>query len=177
MQYSSPIYVISHLFGHTLEIQLKHYFLWKKSLDISYFWGCNAHTASPLFRESSILKLHDKIAQENWFFITKYFIKFSPTLFKNWFTLSFDFHAYSTCWSNLNCLIVPPHNTKLYGRNSVYVSAIYTWNSLQKLNEINIFYQLSPSNLKIILKKFFKQLQLILTQLNIIHATSETVQL
>ena len=40
-----------------------------------------------------------------------------------------------------------------------------------------MFYQLSPSNLKIILKKFFKQLQLILTQLNIIHATSETVQL
>ena len=28
--------------------------------------------------------------------------------------------------------VVPPHNAKLYGRNSVNISAVYSWNYLQK---------------------------------------------
>ena len=42
--------------------------LLKKSLRITYFWSCNAHT-SPLFRESNILKFPDKIVPENCLFI------------------------------------------------------------------------------------------------------------
>ena len=73
----------------------------------------------------------------------------------SWFTLLSDFYTYSTCWSNLSCLDIPPYNTKPYGRNSVNIKAIYTRNYLQKLNENNLFDQLSPSKLKIIIKKFF----------------------
>ena len=40
------------------------------------------------------------------------------------------------------------------------------------INKNNIFYQPSPSNIKIVIKKFFKQQQLILTQLIIVHAAS-----
>ena len=41
------------------------------------------------------------------------------------------------------------------------------------INENNIFYQSSPSNINIIIKKLlFKQQQLILTQLIIMHAAS-----
>ena len=115
--------------------------LQKKSLRIIYFLNHNAHTF-PLFRDLNILKLPDKIAVENCLFINKYFKKCLPTIFKNWFILSSDFQTYSTRWSNLGCIVVPPHNTKLYGRNLVNISAIYSWNYLQKLNENNLFYPL-----------------------------------
>ena len=69
--------------------------LQKKSLRIIYFLNHNAHT-SPLFRDLNILKLPDKIALENCLFINKYFNKCLPTIFKNWFTLSSDFHTYYT---------------------------------------------------------------------------------
>ena len=103
---------------------IKRFFvLEKKSLRIIYFRSRNAHTPL-LFIESNILEFPKKISLENCLFINKIFNKFLPTIFKNSFTLSSDFHTHSTCWSNLGSLIVPLHNTKLYGRNSVNISAI-----------------------------------------------------
>ena len=123
--------------------------LQKKSLRIIYFQKHNAHTCL-LFRESNILTLPDKIALENCLFIDKSFNKFLSTIFKNWFTLSHDFHTNNIHWSNLGCLF-------LFIRNSILVniSAIYTRNYLQQLNENNFFYQSSPSKLKIIINKLF----------------------
>ena len=131
--------------------------LQKKSLQIIYFLNHNAHTSPSYisFRDLNILKLPDKIALENCLFINKYFNKCLHTIFKNWFTLSSDFNTYYTRWSNLGCIVVPPHSTKLYGRNSIKIKAVYSWNYLQKLNENNIFYQLSPNKLKIIIKNLF----------------------
>ena len=126
----------------------------KKSLRIIYFLNHNDLT-SPLFRDLNILKMLDKIALENCLFTNRYFSKCLPTIFTNWFTLSSDFHAYNNRWFNLGCNDVPPHNTKLYGRNSVNISAVYSWNYLQKLNENNLFYQLSPNKLKIVIKNLF----------------------
>ena len=84
--------------------------LQKKSLRIIYFLNHNAHTSS-LFRDLSILKLADKITLKNCLLINKYFNKRLPTIFKSWFTLLSDFHIYNTRWSNLGCIIVPPHNS------------------------------------------------------------------
>ena len=42
------------------------------------------------------------------------------------------------------------HKTKLYGRNSLNISVIYTWNYLRKLNENNIFYHLSLSKFRLL---------------------------
>ena len=109
--------------------------LQKKSQRIIYFLNHNAHT-SPLFRDLNILKLPEKIAIENCLLINKYFNKCLHTIFKNRFTRSSDFHTYNTRWFNLDCIVVStPHNTKLYGRNSVNISTVYSWNYLQKLNE------------------------------------------
>ena len=95
-------------------------------------------------------------------FFNKYFVKVAADIqsskkivFKNWFTLSSDFYTYNTHWSNLSCIVVPPLNTKLYGRNSVNISAVYSWNYLDKINENNLFYQLLPNTLKIIIKNLF----------------------
>ena len=79
-----------------------------------------------LYSEINI-KLPDKIALENCLIVNKYFNKCPPTVFKNCFTLSSYFHPYNTCWSNLGYIIVPPHNTKLYERNSANISTVYLW--------------------------------------------------
>ena len=122
----------------------------KKSLRIIYFLNHNAHT-SPLFRDLNILKLPDKIALENCLFINKYFNKFLPTIFKNWFTLSSDFHTYNTPWYNLGCIVVPPINYES-GTQSILALSTHGGNYFYKLNENSPFYQLSPNKLKIIIK-------------------------
>ena len=155
MQNLNHIYNCSLLVWKQNSNSIKRLFvLQKKYLRIIYSLNHNAHT-SPLFRDFNILKLPDKISLEKCLFINKCFNKCLPTIFKNWFTLSSDFHTYNTCWSNLGCTVVPPHSTKLYGRNSVNISAGYSRNYLQKLNENNLFYQLSPNKLKIIIKNLF----------------------
>ena len=99
--------------------------LQKKSLRIIYFLNDNAYT-SPLFRDLNIVKLPDKIALKNCLFFNKYFNRCLFAIFKNCLTLSSDFHTYNTRLSNLGCIVVPPHNTKLYGRNSVNINAVYS---------------------------------------------------
>ena len=103
------------------------YILQKKSLRLIYILNRNAHM-TPLFKDSNILKFPDKIALENCIFIKNYFNQTLSTLFKNLFTLSTDSHTHNTRWSNLGCLKIPPHKTKIYGRQSVKISAIYSWN-------------------------------------------------
>ena len=62
-------------------------------MQIIFSQSHDAH-ASPLFRETNILKLPDEVALESC--LNKYFKKFLPTILENWFTLSSDFHTYST---------------------------------------------------------------------------------
>ena len=88
------------------------YILQKKSLRLMYFLNRNTHT-TPLFKDSNILKFPDKIALENCIFIKNYFNQTLPTPFKNWFTLSTDSHTHNTRWSNLGCLKILPHKTKM----------------------------------------------------------------
>ena len=130
------------------------YILQKKSLRLMYFLNRNAHT-TPLFKDSNILKFPDKIALENCIFIKNYFNQTLPTPFKNWFTLSTDSHTHNTCWSNLGCLKIPPHKTAIYGRQSVNISAIYTWNYLQSHHRNIMFRQLSLTRLKKLIMQYY----------------------
>ena len=118
-----------------------------------HFLNCNAHTTT-LFKDSNILKFPDKIALENCIFIKNYFNQTLPTPFKNWFTLSTDSHTHNTRWSNLGCLKIRPHKTKIYGRQSVNISAIYIWNYLQRIHKNIMFYQLSLTKLKKLIKQY-----------------------
>ena len=89
LYYSSLVWAQnSNSFKRLLVLQIK-------SLRIIYFLSHNAHT-SPLFRDLNILKLLDKVAPENCLFLNKYFNKCLPTIFKNGFTPSSDFHTYKT---------------------------------------------------------------------------------
>ena len=119
-----------------------------------YFLNCNIHTA-PLFKDSNLLKFPDKIALENCIFIKKYFNQTLPTPFKNWFTLSADSHTHNTRWSNLGSLKIPPHKTKIYGRQFVNIDAIYICNYLQRIHKNIMFYQLSLTKLKKLIKQYY----------------------
>ena len=119
-----------------------------------YLLNHNTHTA-PLFKDSNILKLLDKIALENCIFTKYYFNQTLPTPFKNWFTLSTDSHTHNTRWSNLGCLKILPHKTKIYGRQSVNISAIYIWNYLQRTHKNIMCYQLSLTRLKKLILQYY----------------------
>ena len=54
----------------------------------------------------------------------------------------------------LGCLVVPPHNAELYERNSVNISAVYTCNYLQKLNE-TFFINHHKESLRSLVKNYF----------------------
>ena len=97
-----------------------------------YFLNCNTGT---LFKDSNILKFPEKITLENCIFIKKYFNQNLPKPFKNWFTLSTDSHAQNTRRSNLGCLKIPFHKTKIYGKQSVNISAICIWNYSQRIQK------------------------------------------
>ena len=124
MQYLNSIYIIPHLFGHKIQIQLKDYlFCKKKFLWVIYFLSHNTHT-SPLFRELNILKCPDKISLKNCLFIDRSFNKDLPAIFQNWLTLSSDVHTYNTRWSNLGCIVVPPINY-MEGTQSILVPSTH----------------------------------------------------
>ena len=113
-----------------------------------FFLNHNSHTA-PLFEDSNILKFPDKIALENCIFIKKYFNQTLPTPFlKNWFTPSIDYYTHKTRWSNLGRLKIPPYKTKIYGRQSINISAIGIWNYLQRHHKDFMFYQFSLTRIK-----------------------------
>ena len=61
----------------------------KKAVRIINFQPRNFHT-SPLFKENSILKLQDKICQENILFVSKSLDKLSLSVFNTWFSFSSD---------------------------------------------------------------------------------------
>lgn len=100
-------------FGYKIQVQ---FIFLKKSLKIIYSLTHYAHIF-PVFKESKILILPDKIPLENCFYINNLFKKILPRIFENWFTLSADSYTYNTRWSHLSCLLGPPCNTIIYGRN------------------------------------------------------------
>ena len=101
-----------------------------------------------------MLKFPDKIALENCIFIKNYFNQTLPAPFKNLFTVSTDSDTHNTRWSNLSCLKIPPHKTKIYGRQSANISAMYVWNYLQKHHK-NMFYKLSLTRLKKLIMQYY----------------------
>ena len=131
------------------------YILQKKALRLMYFLKRNAHTG-PLFQDSGILKLFDKISLGNCMFISKSINKILPGVFHNWFIPISDSHDYDTRLSEAGCIKVASFNTKTYGRYSVIINAAYDWNFLQKQYKETLFYKLKISKLRSILLKHFQ---------------------
>ena len=117
------------------------------------FESRNAHSNSLFFRHE-IIKLPDKIIMENCLFISKSINFNLPPIFNHWFTFSSDSHNYETSSSSKGLLIVKTVNTKNYGRETMTNNAV-SWNNIQQIFSSHVLRDLSYSNLKSLLVKYF----------------------
>ena len=105
--------------------------LQKKAVRIINFQPKNFHT-SPLFKQNSILKFQDKICLENILFVSKYLNNSLPSIFNTWFSFSSDQHNYETSSSTQGNLMKLFYKTNRYGKYSITISAVESWNKIQK---------------------------------------------
>ena len=105
--------------------------LQKKAVRIINLQPRNFHT-SPLFKQNSILKFQDKICLENILFISKTLNNLSPSGFNTWFSFSSDQHNYEISSSAKGNIIKPMYKTNRYRKYSITLSAIESWNKIQK---------------------------------------------
>ena len=112
----------------------------------------NFHT-SPLFKQNSILKFQDKICLENILFVSKSLNNLLPSVFNTWFTFSSDQHETSS--STQGNLIKLFYKTKRYGKYSITVSAVESWNKIQKQLKDLLLRDLSPNKIKIIVSDLY----------------------
>ena len=128
--------------------------LQKKAIRIINFQLRNFHT-SPLFEQNSILKFQDKICLENILFVCKSLNKLSPSIFKTWFSFSSDQHNYETSSSTQGNLMKHFYKTNRYGKYSITVSAIESWNKIQKQLKNMLLKNLSPYKIKTVVTNFY----------------------
>ena len=119
----------------------------------------NVHT-SHLFKQSSILKFQDKICLENILFqqnilISKSLNNLSPSFFNTWFSFSSDQHNYETSSSTQGNLMKLFYKTNRYGKYSITVSAVESWNKIQKQLKNMLLKDLSPNKIQIVVGNFY----------------------
>ena len=153
--FESHLYYASLVWAQNSSSIKRLYILQKKALRLMYFLKRNSHTG-PLFNDSGILKLFDKISLGNCLFISSCINKTTPRVFHNWFTLIHESHRHDTRLSEIGCLVIPNHKTKIYGRYSIIINAIYNWNFLQKIHKDTLFHTLKISKLRSILLEYFR---------------------
>ena len=110
----------------------------------------NSHT-SPLFRKTSVLKFRDKINLENILFISNSINNLLSSLFNNWFVFSSDTHKYNTSWSSNDNSKKYSYRTNTYGKNSITVTGIKSWNNSQNYLKISLNLTKTPKKIKLLL--------------------------
>ena len=126
----------------------------KKAVRIIYFQLRNFHT-SPLFKQNFILKFQDKICLENILFVSKSLNNLSPSIFNTWFSFSSDQHNCETSISTQGNLIKLFYKTNRYGRYSITVSAVESWNKIQKQLKSILYKDLSSNKIKTLVTNFY----------------------
>ena len=126
----------------------------KKAVGIVSFQPRNSHT-SPLFKQSSILKFQDKICLENILFVSKSLNNLSPSVFNTCFSFSSDQHNCETSSSTQGNLTKSFYKTNRYGKYSRTVSAVESWNKIQKQLKNMLLKDLSCSKIKTVVCNFY----------------------
>ena len=123
-----------------------------KRLRIMSFQSKDSHS-SPLFRFNHILKLQVKILIENILFINKSFNSLLPEIFKSWSIFCSDLHNYHTVSSTADKIFKPFYRTDSYGKNSIILGAINSWNKTQHQFSNLSFKAFRPNKLKVYFSK------------------------
>ena len=77
-----------------------------------------------------------------------------PSVFNTWFTFSSDQHNYETSSSTQGNLIKLFYKTKRYGKYSITVSAVESWNKIQKQLKDVILKQLSSNKIRAVITPY-----------------------
>ena len=129
---------------------------YKKSYQNNIFSASKLSFKS-FFQKINILKFSVKTMIDNIFFISKALNDMLLPIFKNWFQFCYNIHHYSTTFSIKGHLHKKSFRTNNFGKFSVTVSAIDSWNKIQdQMGEIALK-DLRPSKIKWLLtNKFIK---------------------
>ena len=147
------ILLLSSLGSESLHYSI-NWNLTKKTVGIINFEPRISHT-SPLFKQSSILKLQDEIWLENILFVSKSLNNLSPSAFNKCFSFSSDQHNYETSSSTRGKLIKPFYKTNRNGKYSILVSAAELWNKMQKQLKIMLLKDLFPNKIKTVVSNSY----------------------
>ena len=128
--------------------------LQKKTVRIKNFQPSNSHT-SPLFKQNFVFKFHDKTFLENILFVSNSLNNLSPSIFNRWFSFSSDQHNYKTSSSTQGNLMKLFYKTYRYGKYSITVSAVESWNKIQKQLKSILLKDLSPNKIKTVVTNFY----------------------
>ena len=110
---------------------------------------------SPLYKELNLLKLRDFVTLQNLLLVHDYFNDNLPESFSGYFTLSRDMHTHGTRSAILGHLFVPNKDSVRYGRNSIKLQTILSWNNFaQKFSGIDLL-QYTRTNFKKVIVKHF----------------------
>ena len=85
-------------------------------------------------------------------FVSKSLNNLSPSIFNTWFSFSSDQHNYETSQGNLMKLF---YKTDRYGKYSITVNAVESWNKIQKQLQSILLKDLSPNKIKTVVTNFY----------------------
>ena len=88
------------------------------------------------------------------FFVSKSLNNLTPSVFSIWFSFSSDQHNYETSSSTQGNLTKLFHKTSRYEKYSATVSAVESWNKIQKHLKDMLLKDLSPRKIKTIVTNF-----------------------
>ena len=88
-------------------------------------------------------------------FASKSLNNLSPSVFNIWFSFSSNQQNYETSSSTQGNLIKPFYKTKRYGKYLITVSAVESWNKIQKQLKDMLLKDLSPNKIKTIVSDFY----------------------
>ena len=91
----------------------------------------------------------------NILFINKCLNNLSLSVFNTWFSFSSGQHNYETSSSVQGNLMKLFYKTKRYGKYSITVSAVESWNKIQKQLKDLLLRDLSPNKIKTIVSDLY----------------------
>ena len=100
------------------------------------------------------IKFQDKIYLENILFVSISLNNLSLSFFNAWFGFSSDQHNCETASTTQCNLIKLFYKTKRYGKYSITVSAVESWNKIQKQLKDMLLKDLSPNKIRTIASDF-----------------------
>ena len=110
-----------------------------------------------LFKQNFILKLQNKICQENSLFVSKSLNNLSSSFFNTWFSFFSDQHNYESLSFTQGNLMKLFYKTNRYGKYSITVSAVESWNKIQKQLKSILLKDLCPNKIKTVVTNFFSK--------------------